>query len=230
MYLNSKKITLVSMFRYYDIHTHHAPTGKADQMAILNFYCHFERVKDGFPCSTGLHPWHIDHYAWDREMLLKYVLQPNVLAIGECGLDKVCATDWGLQVVAFTQQIGLAHECLKPLIIHCVRAFDEVMQLLDQIKPAVPVIFHGFNKNRDVADKLLGRGYYLSFGSAMLNDHSPAAEVLATIPADQFFLETDDAQVSIEQIYDRVALIRKTSLETVVLQVQENFNRLFSHP
>ena len=230
MYLNSKKIILVSMFRYFDIHTHHAPSGKTDQMAIQNFYCHFERVKDGLPCSTGLHPWHLDHYTWDWEMLRKYVKQPNVLAIGECGLDKICVTDWDLQVKVFTEQINLANEIGKPLIIHCVRAFDQVLHLLHLHEPGVPVVFHGFNKNRDVADKLLGRGYYLSFGSAMLNDHSPAAEVLATIPADHFFLETDDAEVSIEQIYDRAARIMKTSPETVVLQVQENFNRLFSHP
>ena len=217
------------MIRYYDIHSHQAPAGKSDQLVIQNFYCQFERVNDGLPCSTGLHPWHLDHYSWDREMLFKYVMQPNVLAIGECGLDKVCKTEWDLQVEAFVQQIKLANESGKALIIQCVRAFDQVIHLLHLNPPEVPVIFHGYSKNPELAVKLLSKGYYLTFGAALLNDHSHAAEVLAATPADQFFLETDDAPVQIEDIYARAAQIRKSSLETIILQVQENFNRIFSH-
>ncbi len=197
-------------------------------MAIRNFYCHFERVKDELPCSIGLHPWHLDHYTWDWKMLCKYVQQPNVLAIGECGLDRVCATDWDLQVKVFTEQIALANKCGKPMIVHCVRAFDEVLHMLQIHPPVMPVIFHGYNKNKAVAEKLLERGFYLSFGAAILNESFPASGVLKSMPASRFFLETDDAETSIEDIYTRAAQIRNTDTESLILQVQKNFKKVFT--
>lgn len=176
--------------------------------------------------SAGLHPWYLENVAQDWPHLVAVVKQPNVLAIGECGLDKVYTTDWQLQLTAFVKQILLANDIGKPLIIHCVRAFDEVISLLDKHRVAVPVIFHGYNKKAAIAEKLVQKGYYLSFGAAILHHNSPAAQVLGQIPANQFLLETDDSEANIKDIYKRAAEIRKTSEDAIILQVQDTFNKL----
>ncbi len=154
---------------------------------------------------------------------------PNVLAIGECGLDKLCHTAWNLQVVVFKQQIELANKLNKPLIIHCVRAFDELLQVFEENPPIVPVIVHGFNKKDNIAERLVSAGMYISFGAAILKDSSPAALALKNMPADRFFLETDNADISIGDMYHAAAVIREIKEEAVILQVQQNFATVFKH-
>ena len=173
-----------------------------------------------------MHPWYLSD-AIDIDKLQKAAIQPNILAIGECGLDKVCATDWNLQIRAFAQQIELANKIGKPIIIHCVRAWEEVMATLKQHKVSVPVIFHGFNKS-NIASRLIDNGYYLSFGKALLSNGSPAAEVISSIPANRYFLETDDSDISIADIYAAAATLRQTQPDDVILQLRHNFKTVFN--
>ncbi len=191
-------------------------------------YSRFEEAGNISFCSAGLHPWHLQNYHQDLAVLEQTATLPNVLAIGECGLDKACDTDWELQNEAFTRQIALAKDVGKPLIIHCVRAYDEVIQMLDKHNIDMPVIFHGFNKKQTIAGKLIARGYYLSFGAALLSPRSVIDEVFSLVPADKFLLETDDSNVNISEIYDRAAGIRKTSIDAIILQVQQNFKKVFN--
>ena len=214
---------------YYNIHTHHLNKDAESTVSIRSLYGDFMQASSGVVCSLGLHPWYLE----DHEQLLKELEQfaglPNVLAIGECGLDKLCRTDWELQVSLFIRQIELANKLNKPLIIHCVRAFDELLSLLDKHTPAVPVIVHGFNKKNVIAEKLIARRMYLSFGTAITNGESPATQALKHIPADRFFLETDNAEVGIEDIYRAAAAIREITIEAVILQLQQNFTTVFKY-
>lgn len=214
------------MSKYIDIHTHH---NVGQGLFITNRYQAFEKASDGGLCSLGIHPWYIDA-DFDNQLaqLERYATLPNVVAIGECGFDKVTATPWHLQERAFRLQMQLANTLHKPLIIHSVRAYDEVLQLLKQEQVAVPVIFHGFNKNVQVAERILNNGYYLSFGAALLNDKSPAIAAIQASPEDKFFLETDDADISIGQIYEKAADIRKTDLDALILQLQKNVQAVFN--
>lgn len=197
---------------------------------MLNFYSNFSRAATGIQCSIGLHPWHLDDHTNLIDELQRYAALPNVLAIGECGLDKVCNTPWELQTMVFKQQIQIANTLGKPIIIHCVRAYDELLNILRSEKPSVPVIVHGFNKNERVADRLLSAGIYLSFGAAILNDLSPAAASLQHVPREMFFLETDDAQADITTLYKKAAAIRNISEEDIILQLQQNFKKVFNYP
>jgi len=212
---------------YIDIHTHH---NVGEGLFITNRYQAFEIAAEGGLCSLGLHPWYVTDADFDSEMtqLERFAMLPNTLAIGECGLDKVTETDWELQGKAFRTQIKLANRLQKPLIIHCVRAYDEVLQILKQERVQVPVIFHGFNKNVQVSKRILDSGYYLSFGAALLKEQSPAIASLQNTPEAGFFLETDDADVSIRQIYEKVADIRKTGTDALILQLQKNFQAVFN--
>lgn len=214
------------MSKYIDIHTHH---NVGEGLFITNRYQAFEKASEGSLCSLGIHPWYVDA-DFDNQLaqLEQYATLPNVVAIGECGLDKLTATPWHLQEQTFRLQIQLANTLHKPLIIHCVRAYDEVLQTLKQEQAAVPVIFHGFNKNVQVAQRILAQGYYLSFGAALLNNQSSAIAVIEACPGDRFFLETDDTDIAIGQIYEKAADIRKTDLDALILQLQKNVQAVFN--
>lgn len=213
------------MYTYYNIHTHTTAV-HAGTLSVVNLHEQFATASTHPACSVGLHPWYLQNAAQDWVTLEAAAHLPNVLAIGECGLDKVCATDWNLQLSVFARQIELANTVKKPLIIHCVRAYDEVVALLHKHHVAVPVIFHGYNKKPTIAEKLVQNGFYLSFGAAILNNGSPAAAVLAHIPADKFLLETDDREAPVKDIYKRAAEIRKTTEDAIILQVKETFEKL----
>ena len=149
----------------------------------------------------------------------------NVLAIGECGLDKICTTGFLLQQHVFAAQIGLANKINKPLIIHCVKAYEEVVQQLQQNNNRVPVIFHGFNKNKILAQQLIHKGFYLSFGKAL---QQPAMqELIKILPADKIFLETDDAAVNIEMIYLLATQALQLDVNSLSLQIKKNAATVF---
>lgn len=212
---------------YIDIHTHDNRDGECTR--ICSFYTSFNIAESGIVCSLGMHPWYLEAGSITSKFaeLEYYSVNSNVLAIGECGLDKLTQTEWGLQVQVFNMQIELANQLNKPLIIHCVRAFDEVFMLLKEGKVTVPVIFHGFNKNWQLAEQVLKQEYYLSFGAALLNDNPQVQEVLSNTPAERFFLETDNSGADIKDIYSSAATIRKTPLDTLILQLQKNYETVF---
>lgn len=183
--------------------------------------------------SAGLHPWHLQGVdLQEAETWLRgRAAAPACLAVGEAGLDKITRTPWELQVAAFGICLQVAAETGKPLVIHCVRAYGEILQMLHRpprragrIRGAV---FHGFNKNAQTARMLLDAGYYLSFGAALLQEKSRAAEVLQQTPAARFFLETDDQNLDIRAVYARAADLRGWPEERLREQVEVNFRALF---
>lgn len=212
---------------YINIHTHHSQQSPENPQVfeLLNLYEKFEDAQAGKQYSMGIHPWYITNAALQLHTLKQYTTQSQVIAIGECGLDKVCTTDWSLQQQVFSQQIEWANTLQKPLIIHCVRAYTEALSVLRSA--VVPVIFHGFNKKWPLAKDILDHGHYLSFGAALLQESSPAREALAQMPSDRFFLETDDAAISIEEVYKAAAHIRKTDEDVIILQLQHNYKKVF---
>jgi len=225
--LSVKPLFLLTMLlpSYIDIHTHQEDTGP-DTFALKNRYDRFELIADGQYYSLGLHPWYLHDLATQMDLLERYAADSKVLAIGECGLDKVCPTPWPLQEKAFRLQSALAERLNKPLIIHCVRAYTEVMALLKGVR--VPVILHGFQKKPELAAALLQQGYYLSFGKALLENKAQAASSLAAMPPDRFFLETDDMDLPVEKIYGAAVRIRKTGADALILQLQKNFKTVFA--
>jgi len=196
---------------------------------VQSLYQNFERAGNDGLYSVGLHPWYINNDTLDAKFreLEQAANGDNVIAIGECGLDKVCDTDWDLQLQAFSKQINLANRLNKPLVIHCVRAYEEVLGMLKDGGVNVPVVFHGFNKKWQLAEQILKQGYYLSFGAAILKEDAGAGDALSKVPADRFFLETDDRDASIMDIYNAAASIRKTPIDALILQLRKNFETVF---
>lgn len=92
----------------------------------------------------------------------------------------------------------------------------------------VPVIFHGFNKGVAVLEQLCARGYYISFGPALLNPESNTRKHLQFVPASRLFLETDDSDLPIETLYREAAFLRKCATDDIILQLETNFHTVFS--
>ena len=209
-----------------NIHTHRPHNN--DEWSIQNLHADFDQLKSLFNYSVGVHPWYIDPKTIKHEMLLMKTVsqQKNVLAIGECGLDRLCNTDFKLQEKIFTEQIIWANEIAKPLIIHCVRAHAEIFKLLKEHNRISPVIFHGFNNSEELANNIIQKGYTLSFGKQLFN---PTIEkVFSKIAGDYFFLETDDSDYTIDAIYKQAAKIRNISADGLSLQIQQNLKRVFN--
>ena len=210
------------MKKYIDIHTHRKEN-RENVFSLHNISPEeFIRLpnneKNYF--SAGIHPWCIDSTVEEKVNVLKQITSdPSILAIGETGLDKLCHVDFNLQKEIFNCQISIAKKVKKPLIIHCVKAYNEVQQLLKENQTNVPVVFHGFRGKPQLAKELIKAGGYLSFGN-LFNKESVEAT-----PLDRIFLETDDKDVEIEEIYKLIAEIKGVSAEKLVEAAGENFER-----
>lgn len=175
----------------------------------------------------GLHPWYLEAENLDEQLenLRNNLSKPEVLSVGECGLDKLSTIDWALQLQAFQSQIELAEEINKPIIIHCVKAFNDVLVMLKNVN--VPVIFHGINNKLSTIQPVIDSGYYLSFGKSLLSFNDAILNTFRETPLEQIFLETDDADIDIKEIYKSAARIKDISEKEIVLQVEKNFLNLF---
>ena len=150
----------------------------------------------------------------------------NCLAIGECGLDKRIEFPFDLQINVFERQLILAAQFKKPVIIHCVAAFQEVIEIKKRLEINVPMIIHGFSKNIETAQQLLNKGFHLSFGKYLLRN--PELEsVFRVIPNDRFFLETDTIDEGIREVYQLASKYKNMKLEAMQNQVQHNFESIF---
>ncbi|MFC3196782.1 TatD family hydrolase [Parapedobacter deserti] len=159
--------------------------------------------------SLGLHPWYLttDNVDAQLAVLENHINDRNVKLLGECGFDRLRGPDLSVQRAVFQRQAELAVEHRKPMIIHCVRAFDELQAYGKRFADRVPMVIHGFNKSPQLANQLIRQGFFLSFGVAILDETSNAAKTLRQIEQ-PFFLETDDHHTTIETIYEQAAFLR----------------------
>ncbi len=208
-----------------DIHTHVASATIGN---VVTLQAYEPIPAQLFTC--GLHPWYLQNASNDFLMLQKIALQENCIAIGECGLDKLCTTDWQLQTDYFCKQIQLANAIQKPLVIHCVRASSEVIALLKKEKNTVPIIIHGFNQNAAILARYLQENFYISIGGAVVNNKSNAHALVNNIPTEKLLLETDDDKnIQIAEVYAKVAQLKKISWQALENQITKNFNTIFTN-
>ncbi len=179
--------------------------------------------------SYGIHPWYIDKASSEDELikLERKVNEKRCVAVGECGLDKLSKVDFELQESVFKAHIYIANKVKKPLIVHCVKAFNELLNCLNLSDNQVPVIIHGFNNNENIARVLKDHGCYFSFGKALMGYETNAIKIIKNIGRKNFFLETDDADVSIKYIYRKAAEILSVDEEILKMQIQSNFETIF---
>lgn len=196
---------------FIDIHTHRA----GNSTSIAN---NFAPPADNFYYSAGIHPWDITpHSAALLQELATTATRANVVAIGECGIDKIKSpATIATQTEIFAAQARIANAVNKPLIIHCVKAHSELIALRRTIKPTVAWILHGFRGNPTLAQQLLKEGFHLSFGEKF-NPQSVAAT-----PLHRLFVESDTSPLPIEDIYAAVAQAAGVTADVLAAAVQKN--------
>jgi len=211
---------------FINIHTHYFSSDE-NILEIVNQYPNeFDEAIPNF--SIGIHPWYIDKDRIDSDLKIigGKLHQKNCLAIGECGLDKRIETPMDLQVQVFELQLALAEKYNKPVIIHCVAAFQEIIETKKRLKISVPMIIHGFSKNEQTAKQLIDNGFYLSFGKYLLRN--PELEsVFKSVPNDRFFLETDTIEENIASVYAVAATYKNLQISDLQQQVKLNFITAF---
>ncbi|SEV83160.1 TatD family hydrolase [Kaistella antarctica] len=170
--------------------------------------------------SAGIHPNLMMDFSEDQFDWLKEISKhERCLAIGECGLDGLIKVDDDLQEELFVRQIELANDRNKPLLIHCVRRFSQIIHFKKIAE--VPMIIHGFNKRKTIADELQKHDFYLSFGKSVLQNVN-LQEFVKGFPPEKLFLETDGRNFNIELLYQKVADLKNMTLENLQLQIQQN--------
>ncbi len=214
---------------YIDIHRHSSNKGQAD-IVLRNLFPEEKEEKEekGF-YSIGLHPWHIKNS--DTKFKLGLVSEAakntSVIAIGETGIDKAIDTDIDTQKQIFSAQIEIAKITKKPIIIHCVRAYNELLKIRNESKHEKPWIIHWFNASPEMGKDLIRKGCYLSFGTTLFKENSKAFRTFIQTPVEHMFFETDDAQISIIDVYKKAAKHKQISIEKLQEQIIKNFYKCF---
>lgn len=212
--------------QYFNLHTHKF-TNNPNVLELVNQYPW--EFDDSIPqYSIGIHPWYIDENRLENDLKTieeKLQLQ-ECLALGECGLDKRIDIPMDLQVKVFEQQIALAEKYKKPLVLHLVAAYQELIEIKNRLQVSVPIILHGFSKNEQTAKQLIENGCYLSFGKYLLRNPE-LKSVFQSVPNDKFFLETDTIDETLEEVYRLASEYKNCSLEEIKALTTVNFNKVF---
>ena len=210
---------------FFDAHTHSLSSGKK-VFSILNTHPDSLNFTQAF--SIGIHPWFLNKEKIEEHLLIveSKLHHKNCLAIGECGLDKMIAIDFELQKEVFKKQIQLSEKYSKPLIIHCVKAHQEIIKIKKEVNPKQVWIVHGFNKNKQLAESFIKNGIILSFGSAIIQNIK-LQKVFLELPILSFLLETDSSEFEIQEIYQKASEIKNSSLEDLQEVIRQNFKRIF---
>ncbi|MCD8519281.1 MAG: TatD family hydrolase [Flavobacterium sp.] len=215
------------MTKFINLHTHKF-SNLSDVIEVVNQYpWEFDASVPNY--SIGIHPWYVDENRLETDLeIIKEKLQlTGCLALGECGLDKRIEIPLDLQISVFKKQLEMVKETQKPIVLHCVAAYDEMIAIKKEMKIENPMIIHGFSKNEQVAQSLLKNGFYLSFGKYLLRN--PDLEKVFTFaPENQILLETDTIEETIYQVYEKAAAIKGISVQQMKAIVFSNFSKIFS--
>lgn len=217
---------------FINIHSHQL-NSNTTSISVFSYSNHYDIDLNNYhgPISIGIHPWYINQTNISSQIsnLKSLLKQKNVIAIGECGIDKLIEMKISIQQEVFEIQIQLAAEFKKPIIIHCVKSHEIIINSLKKYNFKLPVIFHGFNNKIETAQKILESGYLISLGKALLSTGSNAQRIVKSLPINNLFLETDDSLESIETIYAKAAELKEIDIEPLKIKMYSNFKKAFSY-
>ena len=210
---------------YIDFHTHFY--SEVDEVtAIVSL--HLDESISAKYYTVGIHPWYAN--SWDNqqeETLRNKLSHENCLALGEVGLDRLKGVSLEFQKEVLIQQLKIANELNKAVVIHCVKAFDELLQIHKQFPEITKWCIHGFNKNIQLAKQLMDRDFYLSLSPANFKGKE---DLLKQLPRNKIFLETDDKKdISIENIYLHAASVLEISVDALKQQISNNAEIFFGY-
>lgn len=211
--------------RYIDFHTHSAG-GRTDTVAVRNLLAGDDIPAD-FPANTlfsaGIHPWQLteDNLEHLQTELLLTAAHPHVVMIGEAGFDRLRGAQGDVQYRTFLFQAQIAEEMGKPVVIHCVKGWDELRRARREVKPGRPWIIHGYRGSGSLAESLAEEGFWFSLGAKGLTP-----ELLASVYHERVLLETDDSGQEIAEVYRLFAAAAGYDEQEAETMIRNNFNSL----
>ncbi len=209
----------------------------ADFMTLVSLRQQKPQIKIGF----GVHPWAVSEYP--DLMLLEQLLREQIEQsrpdfIGECGLD-LLKDNFEYQQAVFELHLRLAGEYHKPVVIHCVRAYNQLLMLLAKAQLRVPLLVHAYNGNSELARQLIKKGAYLGIGSIIMNANSQLLKSIMRIPLDNILIESDAPYMPIStkelsssddcEIYlQQLVRLLKQDVETTRVLINRNWSSVFA--
>lgn len=218
------------MLPYIDIHSH-KPANSPDEIVVFNCDYNSRIIPT---CSVGVHPWNSMNVYSDHDFIEKSIervrtkaAKPEVVAIGEAGLDKLRGADISIQLDLFTKQIEISETTEKPLIIHCVKYVDEILELRRKMRPKQKWILHGYRNKVEQAKTFHSHGIDVSFGKYHNERALHTAYKLGCL-----WLETDESDLDIRTHYQNVANVLGIDVEELKLNIYNRASWLSSsfHP
>ena len=212
---------------FINIHSHHKPRLEKE-FVVRNAYLTLssESIQNlPYAASVGLHPWHLNRMTVNEcaDKLIELASSEKVLAIGEIGIDRAIDTPIHKQLTYFEAQLNIARAMQKPVIIHAVKSYSDLVPFLKKTK--VPFIFHQFQGNQQQAKELLKYNAFLSFGKNLFEPKSE--QTFQTIPLENIFLETDTSpHLHIADIYRKAAELKEMHIDELKSIVFHNFATL----
>ena len=181
--------------------------------------------------ALGIHPWFIDeHQMLDLHSLEVRIEDEKPVAVGDCGLDYIKVKDRNKQRYFFDEQVALATRFDLPLIIHSVQATEDVIDLLKSYSRSRGVI-HAYSGSLQEAEILMEMDFLFGFSHNLSNPHAyKLHDIVKFLPLESILIETDDHKNSDEliQVAERVARIKKITVEQVIEQCDQNACKLFN--
>ncbi len=203
-----------------DIHTH-SPNDKAGISLVDASLQNVAALRPhGVLYSMGIHPCNIpENWKENAEIVREALRKHQIAAVGECGFDRTSSFPIEKQKEVFDTLSQISAEANSPIIIHCVRAADVLLQYSNRMPAPGMWILHGFRGKPAAMHQLLNAGFSISFGQHF------NAESLKACPAERIFVETDTASHDVlTETYRRCREMRGEKIET---DIERNFVRLF---
>ena len=214
---------------YVNIHTHNLlPEG--DVISVVNIFPWEEDVPeatDKMVFSMGLHPWFIEETDVEESLakIERFLAERKLFGVGEAGLDAVNGPERDVQIDVFKRQVDLSERYGRPLIIHCVKEYNEMLALRRSTGAKQTWILHGFGSSPQMMEQLTGAGIFLSFGAGLLKSQK-LQQVCSEVPDEMLFFENDVSETDIKEIYKKAAELREQSTEILKDIVFDNFKRI----
>ena len=203
---------------FFNLHSHFSDTQN------VTIFQADDEVEENQWHSIGIHPWSANEVI-EETKYLGSLSNLNCIALGEIGLDKLKGPEICIQIEIFEKQIEWSEKFELPVIIHCVKAWNELKVLKRKLKPNQPWVFHGFSKI-GILDEVLDEGLFVSFGKRILIDEK-LLTCATKIPNEKVFFETDDTKCDIEEIYRAFAKAKQITLQDLKEIQFNNFKRVF---
>ena len=181
--------------KYVDVHTH-----KRGKDIYLLDISDGRLAEEGELCSAGIHPMFIGT-SEPVKRIEEWAERKRIVAVGEAGFDRNSETGIAAQTELFEEEVRISETYKLPLIIHCVKAFPELLAVYKKMRPRQAWIIHGYNNNR---------------------------QLLPFIPLEQLFIETDDSDYTIEEVYAKVADLLRIPLDMLIRCMYRNWLSVFS--